>query len=264
MVSLAGCVNLTKPPAVEACANKKPTSDCANAGKTPDSGVHKDTAAPSPDTTVDPPKIDSGVLDLAVPDTQVMDTKLPIEPDVAVDMVIAPKPDTLPSTETAVPDPKPEATVEPPIVVVEPSTPDGSVPIDTKPPVETAPPDTLVPVDTTPPSPDTKITGSENCPITKVGSGTNPVVGSTTGGFCVVTCDDLSAPYSGWGCSNDGGRTVKINGKTMAKCGDPLPAKVNGYFVFEVSAGTNADISIYWWTSVRNPTCPLPDGGLLP
>jgi hypothetical protein len=252
---LAACVNLTKPRAVEECANDKP-STCTNRK---DSGVTKDTSTTPPDTTDVPPTPDSGV-----PDTQTADTKVPVGPDTAGDTIVTPKPDTQSGPETAVTDPKPEATVEPPLVVVEPSTPDASVPIDTNPPVDTMKPDTLVPVDTTPPTPDTKTTGSENCPVVIVKSGGATVGQSGLGAYCVVTCDDLATSYFGWGCSNFTGRTVKVNGVELACGKTPMPAKVNGYYVFEISAGTNSSSSIFWYNQTSKETCPLPTGGLLP
>ena len=78
--------------------------------------------------------------------------------------------------------------------------------------------------------------------------------------FCVATCDDIA----GWGCSNDQGRTYTVNGAVVA-CGATI-AKKNGYYVFQVSAGTNASASIYWWTG-SNPwaaSCPAPAGGVFP
>ena len=247
VVSLTACVNLAKPKDVQTCANQQPTPNCMDS----DGGGVKDTMGARADSVPSPTDT---TIDAGVPDS--MDTKVPPPPDVPDDATVAPKPDT--GMETSVPDPKPEATVEPPNVVVEPSTPDGSVPKDTKPPVDTVLADTLIPVDTTLPPSDTKTTGSENCPITSVQSGGNAYGPNVLGGYCIVTCDSPT----GWGCSNFGGRTIKVNGKAMA-CGDPLPAKVNGYYVFEVSPGTLNYSSIYWW-GTANATCPLPDGGLLP
>jgi hypothetical protein len=64
----------------------------------------------------------------------------------------------------------------------------------------------------------------------------------TTGTYCLRTADTLA----GWGCSNWDGRTVAVNGTTL-DCGDPLPAPFNGYYYFDVSAGTYAWACIYWW-----------------
>jgi len=122
----------------------------------------------------------------------------------------------------------------------------------------------LLPVDTTPPSPDTKTTGSENCPVVIVKSGGATVGQTGLGGYCVVTCDDLATQYFGWGCSNFAGRTVKVNGVEMTCGKTPMPAKVNGYYVFEISAGTNTSSSLFWYNQTNNATCPLPTGGLLP
>jgi len=88
--------------------------------------------------------------------------------------------------------------------------------------------------------------GSEPCvpakTITGTGSGNTGNFG-TTGAFCFRTPDNIAA----WGCSNFGGRTLKVNGVVKA-CGDlPLPAKVNGYYYFDCTAGTYNYASIYWY-----------------
>jgi hypothetical protein len=74
----------------------------------------------------------------------------------------------------------------------------------------------------------------------------------------------VAAIPQGWGCSNTLGRTVTVNGTVMKTpadevmgnpqgdqppgCGDwPLPAKVNGYYFFEFSAGTHTFTSFYWY-----------------
>jgi hypothetical protein len=86
------------------------------------------------------------------------------------------------------------------------------------------------------------------------GTAGHPPAANTTSPFCVATCDDIA----GWGCSNFDGRQVTVNG-TAATCGAAL-TKVNGYFVFQVSAGTNASAAIYWWGTF-NATCAAPAGG---
>jgi endoglucanase len=88
--------------------------------------------------------------------------------------------------------------------------------------------------------------GSEPCTpsktITGTGSG-NTGNFDTTGAFCFRTPDNIS----GWNCSNFDGRTLKVNGVVKA-CGDlPLPAKVNGYYYFDCTAGTYNYASIYWY-----------------
>jgi hypothetical protein len=66
---------------------------------------------------------------------------------------------------------------------------------------------------------------------------------NTTGAVCWRT----PAAIAGWGCSNFAGRTVKVNG-VQVTCGAlPLPAKVNGYYYFDISAGTFPWASMYWW-----------------
>jgi hypothetical protein len=88
--------------------------------------------------------------------------------------------------------------------------------------------------------------GSEPCvpakTITGSGSGNSGSFG-TTGAFCFKTADSIA----GWNCSNYTGRTLKVNGTTET-CGTlPLPAKVNGYYYFDSSAGSLDYASIYWY-----------------
>jgi hypothetical protein len=78
--------------------------------------------------------------------------------------------------------------------------------------------------------------------ITGVGSANTGNFG-TTGAFCFRTPDNIA----GWGCSNFTGRTLKVNGTTET-CGTlPLPAKVNGYYYFDASAGSFDYAVINWW-----------------
>ena len=72
-------------------------------------------------------------------------------------------------------------------------------------------------------------------------SGGNTGNFGTTDAYCFVTCDEIA----GWGCSNAAGRTVSVNG-TVVSCGSSLTA-VNSRYQFEVTAGTYAYASIYWW-----------------
>jgi hypothetical protein len=99
-----------------------------------------------------------------------------------------------------------------------------------------------------------------NDPSCSVGLGSSPVsqcVGGsyfkTPAAFCFKTSDDIVA----WYCSNCGGRTIKVNGVAesrgaTAKYPDdgpgamPLPAKVNGYYYFDVSAGSSIYADIWW------------------
>jgi len=66
---------------------------------------------------------------------------------------------------------------------------------------------------------------------------------NTTGSVCKRTSNNIN----GWGCSNFAGRTVKVNGVAMTCGNTPLPAKVNGYYYFDVSAGSYSWASLYWW-----------------
>ena len=82
---------------------------------------------------------------------------------------------------------------------------------------------------------------------------------NSTAAFCVATCDDIA----GWGCSNDTGRTYVVNGSSVA-CGAAI-SKKNGYYVFQVSAGSNSSAVIYWWVNGSwASSCPAPDGGVFP
>jgi hypothetical protein len=66
----------------------------------------------------------------------------------------------------------------------------------------------------------------------------------TTGAYCMKT----SATIAGWGCSNFTGRTVSVNNTAIDNCNDPLPAKwTDGYYYFNVSAGSLSYACIYWW-----------------
>jgi len=74
------------------------------------------------------------------------------------------------------------------------------------------------------------------------GSGTTGSF-ETTGAYCFRTPDNIN----GWGCSNFTGRTLKVNGVTVECAKLPLPAKVNGYYYFDASAGSVDYSSIYWY-----------------
>ena len=88
--------------------------------------------------------------------------------------------------------------------------------------------------------------GSEPCVPDKTiagsGSGNSGSFG-TTGAFCFRTADAIA----GWNCSNFTGRTLKVNGTTETCGALPLPAKVNGYYYFDSSAGGVDYASIYWY-----------------
>jgi hypothetical protein len=88
--------------------------------------------------------------------------------------------------------------------------------------------------------------GSEPCvpakTITGSGSGNSGNFG-TTGPFCFRTPDNIT----GWNCSNFTGRTLKVNGVTTTCGAASLPAKVNGYYYFDATAGGVDYASIYWY-----------------
>jgi hypothetical protein len=88
--------------------------------------------------------------------------------------------------------------------------------------------------------------GSEPCvpaaTVTGAGSANSGSFG-TTGAYCFRTPDNIA----GWGCSNFTGRTLKVNGVTEICSALPLPAKVNGYYYFDASAGSYIYAAIYWW-----------------
>jgi cellulose 1,4-beta-cellobiosidase len=69
----------------------------------------------------------------------------------------------------------------------------------------------------------------------------------TTGAVCYRT----SQAVNGWGCSNFGGRTVRVNsGAAAAACGAgpfPLAKHADGFTYFTVSAGQYPWASIYLW-----------------
>lgn len=95
---------------------------------------------------------------------------------------------------------------------------------------------TTPPVSTLPP-------GVEPCVPTRTLSGGQSGNFDTMGPFCFRTPDEIE----GWGCSNLGGRTLKVNG-VMFACGTmPLPAKIAGHTYFEATAGEFPWASIHWW-----------------
>lgn len=69
----------------------------------------------------------------------------------------------------------------------------------------------------------------------------------TTGAVCYRTTET----FNSLGCSNFDGRTVKVNGVVVA-CGTAkatFAAPIGGYTYFDVSAGTYAYASIFWYSS---------------
>jgi hypothetical protein len=66
---------------------------------------------------------------------------------------------------------------------------------------------------------------------------------NTTGAVCIRVTEQVD----GWGCSNDAGRTVSVNGMAMT-CGQmPLPARQNGAYYFSFTAGTYSYAALYYW-----------------
>jgi hypothetical protein len=66
----------------------------------------------------------------------------------------------------------------------------------------------------------------------------------TTGPYCVKV--NMSC-VGGWGCNNTSGRTLMVNDQTTACGAMPLPAKVNGAWYFEFSAGNFNYASLTLW-----------------
>jgi endoglucanase len=88
----------------------------------------------------------------------------------------------------------------------------------------------------------TQPTGTEPCSPAVLKSGGQTGNFETTGAVCYKVTSNIA----GWGCSNLTGRTVLVNDAPVS-CGGALPAKVNGAYYFEVSAGAYPWASIYWW-----------------
>ena len=73
--------------------------------------------------------------------------------------------------------------------------------------------------------------------------------GGSSGPFNTAdaVCMRVTSAISGWGCSNFDGRSVKVNGIELT-CGQtPLPDPIAGAYYFEISAGTFAYASFYWF-----------------
>jgi hypothetical protein len=65
----------------------------------------------------------------------------------------------------------------------------------------------------------------------------------TTGPVCIRVTEQVD----GWGCSNDAGRSVSVNG-TPVMCGDmPLPARQDGAYYFSFTAGMYGYAALYYW-----------------
>ncbi len=99
------------------------------------------------------------------------------------------------------------------------------------------------------------MTAARNVTATFNTNTTNPVCSSpitftnntgnfnTTGAACYRTTQNVA----GWGCSNFDGRTVAVGGVARS-CGQlPLTRSSDGYYYFQVSAGTYSWASLYVW-----------------
>ena len=66
---------------------------------------------------------------------------------------------------------------------------------------------------------------------------------NTTGGVCYRT----SATVNGWGCYNFDGRTLTVGGVART-CGQmPVTRSADGYYYFQVTAGTYPWAGLYTW-----------------
>ena len=259
---VVGCVSLTKPNDVEKYCSTGSASTCLDnyvldAYVTPSSGpdANDDVGAePSPDL----PYADEPVVstkDDVGPDLAVTRDNPPDEADAAVDN------NDVTGTDA------PNAVEADRYDVASPPADLGDLEPDSPPDMPTG---TDVGQDLQPDlgldlGPD--ILGSTDVPPTACPA-VNPVSGKlltfdTKSAVCFVTCDFMD---NGWGCSSftTSDRTIKINGTTMAKCGDPLPAKkTGGYYYFEIGAGKNTWDAI-WWSGPPVTSCPTPSGGFSP
>jgi hypothetical protein len=85
--------------------------------------------------------------------------------------------------------------------------------------------------------------GDEPCVPAKTVTGGKTGDFGTKDAFCLKTAESIA----GWNCSSFDGRTLKVNNVTET-CGTlPLPAKINGYYYFDASAGSYIYAAIYWW-----------------
>jgi hypothetical protein len=150
LLCLSACVDLTKPPGVSDCAGSK-APECWKALK-PDTGAAgKDASPAGEDSPGAAPDLATSPIDTARPlaqDTGTKDTP-PAIPDLAPDQTTV-KLDTQSLVEPPPVEPRPEPTVEPSIVVVEPSATDAATSVDTKPSMDTLPVDTRLSPDVAP------------------------------------------------------------------------------------------------------------------
>lgn len=64
----------------------------------------------------------------------------------------------------------------------------------------------------------------------------------------MAVCYEVTATFNAWMCSNVGTRTVSVNGMPVMCGAWPLPARIDGAYYFEFSAGTPDYTSFYWFT----------------
>jgi hypothetical protein len=62
-----------------------------------------------------------------------------------------------------------------------------------------------------------------------------------------ATCHQTTANLTGGNCSNIGSRTLKVNNTTMSCSNWALPAKRNGGYCIQVTAGTPNYTSFATW-----------------
>jgi hypothetical protein len=252
MLLVVACVGLDKPKDVKECASKKNCSD--NGPITPGTDAKPDTVLPINDLRNEPvPSIYDAMLDSAVvPDSSgdlsividavnrdggdtadvavgetsssPKDGELDLNVDTAPDSVSQPKDLPLELQPEVGKEPGPEPQPEPPQ--------DSGIP-DSAPDGITIPANCILHTGQNP----------------SQGSAGQPPATNALAAFCYATCDNLT----GWGCSNFDGRTVAVNGTTVA-CGASVTKK-DGYYIFQVSQGTNKSATVYWWGSFVG-TCP--------
>ena len=272
---LVGCVNLTKPLAVQKCSSssagcsddpnqvhpgddaKKDINDDTADSSSADLAVGDDKPVVQPDAGPDLPvsnpdnPVDKGDSATVTPDTK--DTTAgDVRDSLDVFDVVTP-PSDWPEDKVPSPEPGPEPAGAEPSSGPEPGPEPGREPgLEPGPEPGPEPPTDGGPTDTAPSS----------CPIffgssPSTGTAGHPPNTTSTAAFCVATCDDIV----GWGCSNDAGRTYSVNGAAVT-CAATITKK-NGYYVFRVSAGTSRDAVIYWWGTYAT-SCPAPAGGVFP
>jgi hypothetical protein len=191
---------------------------------------------------------DSGDPSKGMPTTMIIpppmaDSTAPIDTGSNVDQGVYTNPDT----RTGVPEATTTSEGGP-----EGGAPEGAPPAETGPaetgPMESGPADTG-PVDTghTPPPADGGGCSAGATVFTATDPGNVNTSGSygdfnTTGPVCVKLLGGITSPYGGWGGNNVTGRTLMLNGAPSAATSGQgmVPASVDGYAVWEWSAGTDS------------------------